>query len=687
MSKRSKLALHWRILIGLVLGVGVGLVLNVSWGRYTWGALGVGDASAYKAGTDATRAEQLPPNAQPALEWLAGSLADYTPASGAPPLEAPNNAYTGRAVDWLVRPLLPSDEPDAEISGAEEQGAEGSPPGEQATPETPGESLVPESFRDEEPEPERPDTERTLPLPEGADLESARAWLDQRVEEALAALRDDEDQTRPEPIQPPEDPRRRESVTWLVQHLAQTDPNAQAGFTAFVPRFVANLNAFVGELFVRGLRFIAVPIVLFSLVVGASSLNDLKKLSRIGGKTIAIYIGTTALAITLGLTLANVVRPGSYVPPDVRDALASVGQAEGEQRLAAGREGAETSTWDVLLNIVPRNPFEALAEGTMLQVVFFALVVGVALTLIPREKATPIIAFCDGMTDVIIKLVHLVMMLAPFAVFALIVKVVAELGLDILSALIIYSATVIGGLGLMILVVYPAIMKAFTPMGYGRFFGGIAPAQLLAFSSASSSATLPVTMECAEERLGVSEEVSSFVLPLGATINMDGTALYQGVAAVFIAQLYGMGLDFAGQLTIVLTATLASIGTAGVPGVGMIMLVIVLQQLGFSPEIMAGGIAIIFGVDRLLDMCRTTCNVTGDAMVCTVVAASERELLTADEVEQRLARIESAPLDEHPREGTGREYGIGLGGEGRPVGAADHPTHRRPPGDGSSDAS
>ncbi|MEZ6318482.1 MAG: dicarboxylate/amino acid:cation symporter [Phycisphaerales bacterium] len=408
--------------------------------------------------------------------------------------------------------------------------------------------------------------------------------------------------------------------------------------------FVAKLNGFVGDLFLRLLQFIAAPIVLFSLIVGAASLNDLKKLSRIGGKTIGIYLCTTALAITVGLVIANAVRPGSsrFVTESVRDQLASDGATA-----AAGKiqSAVRPDVWQTFLDIVPKNPFEAMAEGRMLQIVFAALAVGVALTLVPRAKGAPVLAFCDGMTDVIIKIVHVVMLAAPVAVFCLIAGVVADMGLHVLIALAAYSVVVVAGLGVMLFGVYPLVLRIFTPVGYGRFFRAIAPAQLLAFSSSSSSATLPVTMDCVENRLGVSEDVTSFAIPLGATINMDGTALYQGVAAVFIAQLYGMELSLSQQLTIVLTATLASIGTAGVPGVGMIMLVIVLQSIGMSAEVMAGGIAIIFGVDRLLDMCRTVCNVTGDCMVSAVVASTEKELLTEEQVAART----NAELDEFPK--------------------------------------
>ncbi len=392
------------------------------------------------------------------------------------------------------------------------------------------------------------------------------------------------------------------------------------GIDRWLIELVVDANGFVGDLFLRALRFIAVPIVLFSLIFGASSLSDLSKLGRIGGKTVGIYLATTALSISTGLLLANLVQPGHFVSEAVRNQMATQGTAEALVMM----ENAEApDLWSTLLEIVPRNPARALADGKMLQIVFLSLAIGIGLTRIAPEKSKPIIAFFDGMTDVILQIVHAIMRLAPYAVFCLLVEVLATMGLDVLGALIVYSFVVIGGLAVMMFGVYPAILRLLSGVSPTTFFPAIAPAQLLAFSSSSSSATLPVTLECVEERLGVKEEVSSFVVPLGATINMDGTALYQGVAALFIAQLYGVDLSFGQQLTIILTATLASIGTAGVPGVGLVMLIIVLQSVGMSPEVMASGIAIIFGVDRLLDMCRTACNVTGDCMVAAVVGFTE----------------------------------------------------------------
>ena len=406
---------------------------------------------------------------------------------------------------------------------------------------------------------------------------------------------------------------------------AEGGANADANFAAHAARFIRNANAFIGDLFMRGLRFIAVPIVLFSLIVGASSLNDTAKLGRIGGRTIAIYLCTTAIAITVGLLLANLIRPGGGFDPELRDILASGGAEGAGQRIASA--DTRPSAWQTLLDIIPQNPFTALADTMMLQIVCAALLTGIALTRIDSTKARAVIDFCDAMTDVIIQVVHWVLALAPIAVFALIVEVVADLGISVLAQLLKYALTVVAGLAIMMFAVYPSALAIFrTKIGYARFFKAISPAQLLGFSSASSGATLPVTMECCEERLGIKDEVTSFVIPLGATINMDGTALYQGVAAVFIAQLFDIPLSLMDQLTIVLTATLASIGTAAVPGAGIIMLIIVLQTLDFPNAAVAGGIAIILSVDRILDMCRTSCNITGDCMVCTVVAAGENAI-------------------------------------------------------------
>lgn len=386
----------------------------------------------------------------------------------------------------------------------------------------------------------------------------------------------------------------------------------------------------VGTIFINSLKMIAVPLVLASLIVGVANLGDVAKLGRIGGKTITAYLITTVIAVSFGLILVNVFKPGKSLPADTRDNLMSLYNRNVESRTSAAESLKDQSPLQPLVDMVPENIVAAASSNSsMLQVVFFALLVGIALLQIPKNKAQPVVAFFDGLNDVIIKIVGFIMLLAPYGVFALMASLIVEITGDnpdsaiaLLLALLKYSLVVLFGLALMILLVYPLILKLFTKVSYLAFFRALRPAQLLAFSTSSSSATLPVTMKQVEEELGVSEEVSSFVLPLGATINMDGTCLYQGVAAVFIAQALGLDLTFSQQLMIVLTATLASIGSAGVPGAGLIMLIIVLESI----DVPAAGLALILAPDRILDMFRTVVNVTGDAMVCAVVASSEGEL-------------------------------------------------------------
>lgn len=395
---------------------------------------------------------------------------------------------------------------------------------------------------------------------------------------------------------------------------------ANLGWTEHVLTYVKPF----GTLFLNLLRMIAVPLVLFSLAAGVASLNDTAKLGRIGGKTIGLYLVTTAVAISIGLLVASVIKPGSGIRED-EQAMAALQASFGEEASAKIEAATNVSMLDQLIAIVPTNPFGALAEPAMLQIVFFSLMLGVAFTRLPRHRAGHVIEVFQLMTDAIIEMVHIIMKIAPFGVFALMSALIADLGKDpdslgvLLRALLGYMGTVVLGLVLHMVIVYTVLLKFVAKVPLRHFFRSMAPAQLLAFSSSSSAATLPVTMECVEKKVGVHEEVSSFVLPLGATINMDGTGLYQGVAAVFIATATGIDLTFGQQLQIVLTASLASIGTAAVPGVGIVMLTIVLGQIGISPE----GIALVLGVDRPLDMMRTTLNVTGDATVATCVAASE----------------------------------------------------------------
>jgi proton glutamate symport protein len=386
----------------------------------------------------------------------------------------------------------------------------------------------------------------------------------------------------------------------------------------------------VGTIFINGLKMIAMPLVLASLIIGVSNLGDISKLSRIGGKTIFTFIITTIIAITIGLTLVNVFKPGKSLPVETRESLMALYEGDVSKKSDAAAKFQDQSPLQPIVDMVPENFFLATTDNAaMLQVVFFAIIAGIALLQIPKSKAAPVIAFFDGFNDVIIQIVNYIMLIAPYGVFALMASLIVEIAgdnpdsaFDLLYALLKYSLIVLSGLFIMMLVIYPLLLKSFTRVPYLQFFKSIRPAQLLAFSTSSSSATLPVTMKIAEEELGVSEEISSFVLPLGATINMNGTSLYQSVAAVFIAQALGMELSFSQQLMIVLTSTLAAIGSAGVPGAGLIMLIVVLESIGVP----AAGIALIMAPDRILDMFRTVINVTGDIVVTTVVASTEGEL-------------------------------------------------------------
>ena len=394
--------------------------------------------------------------------------------------------------------------------------------------------------------------------------------------------------------------------------------------------FTNNWIAPFGKIFINLLKLIAVPLVLSSLITGVASLSDLKKLSRIGGKTITIYIVTTAIAVTIGLVAVNIIQPGETVPEDMKAKLQNTYQSAASGKMEAAEQVKDRTILQPVVDMVPSNFFSSASNNrNMLQVVFVAIIVGIALIQIPKEKARPVLEFMEGVNDLVIKLVDNIMLMAPIGVFALIADTITSVAgnninnvLELLGALGFYMLAVIIGLFLHMVVTYSTILKIFSKMSLKKFYQGIAPAQLLAFSTSSSGATLPVTMERCEDELGVSEEVSSFVLPLGATINMDGTALYQAVAAVFIAQTLGMDLTLGAQLTIVLTAVLASIGTAAVPGAGIIMLVIILEAIGIP----SAGIALILGVDRILDMMRTVTNVTGDASVAVAVASTEGQI-------------------------------------------------------------
>ncbi len=378
-----------------------------------------------------------------------------------------------------------------------------------------------------------------------------------------------------------------------------------------------------GTIFINSLKLIAVPLILGSLIKGVSDLKDISKLSKMGGKTIFIYILTTVIAVSIGLLLVNTIKPGNSISEKTRTELVGNYSESTQKYKDEAASQKESGPLQALVNLVPENIIGAAGENkNMLQVIFFAIFFGIGLILIPESKSKPVKDFFDGFNEVILKMIDLIMLAAPYGVFALLASLIVESpSADLFKALGWYALTVVLGLFLMILF-YMVLVFVFTGKKPKFFINGISPAQLLAFSTSSSAATLPVTMERVHEHLGVDEEVSSFVLPIGATINMDGTSLYQAVAAVFIAQAFGMELSIGVQLGIVVTATLASIGSAAVPGAGMVMLVIVLAQAGI-PE---AGLALIFAIDRPLDMCRTVVNVTGDAAVSMLVAKTEGKL-------------------------------------------------------------
>lgn len=418
-----------------------------------------------------------------------------------------------------------------------------------------------------------------------------------------------------------------------------------------------------GEIFINLLKLIAVPLVLFSIIKGISGLSDVSKLGRVGLKTLVLYVTTTVIAVSIGLSLVNIVKPGNMIAQEQRltnrlnyerfvaskdgvelmdgkqlstDTL--VAETTGHQldesikeKLEVAEKTKSSGPLQFVVDIVPDNIFFSLNNNSlMLQVIFFAIFFGITLLVIPGDKARPVVDFVDGSNEVFLKMVDIVMQGAPFFVFALLAGKMSELAGDdpgnmvqIFKGLGGYSLTVVVGLALMIFVFYPLVMRLFVKkITYRNFFRSISPAQFLAFSTSSSAATLPVTMDCVRENLGVSKDITSFVLPIGATVNMDGTSLYQAIAVVFLAQFHMVDLSVGQQLMIVLTATLASIGSAAVPSAGLVMLILVLTSVGLDPA----WIAIIFPVDRILDMCRTVVNVTGDATVSTIVADSEGEL-------------------------------------------------------------
>lgn len=375
-----------------------------------------------------------------------------------------------------------------------------------------------------------------------------------------------------------------------------------------------------GTIFINSLKLIAIPLIITSLITGVAALKDISKFSRIGIRTIGFYVFTTLAATTLGLLIVNLIKPSRSLSAETKEELMALYSTDASGKIDIALQTKGSGPLQPLVDIVPENIFEALTQnGNMLQVIFFVIFMGIGLILIKEEDAKPVVSFFHSLNEVIMKLIDLIMMAAPYGVLALMATLVVESpNIELFMALIMYSITVVLGLLVLIFVFYPALVKIFTKRSYKSFFQGIAPAQLLAFSTSSSAATLPVTMERVHEHLGVDEEVASFVLPVGATINMDGTSLYQAVAAVFIANTLGMELTLGQQITVIMTATLASIGSAAVPGAGMVMLVIVLGSIGV-PE---AGLALIFAVDRPLDMIRTVANVTSDSAIAMIIGKS-----------------------------------------------------------------
>ena len=393
------------------------------------------------------------------------------------------------------------------------------------------------------------------------------------------------------------------------------------GFVAIAlhgDEFVRDWVAPLGVIFMRLLKLIAVPLVLVSLVLGVVSLKDIKSLSRIGLKTILIYVCTTILAVSVGLAMVNLIKPGNLFPKDKQNEFVERYQQTLTEREAQLELVRDDSPLKPIVDIVPENVFQAFSSNSnMLQVIFFAILFGVALICVGQSKTGSVIKFFQQLNLVLLKIIDFIMAFAPLGVFALMAGLIVDYAGDagIISALGMYALTVVLALAVIIFLVYPLILRLFSKKKLGQFFKAVFPVQMLAFSTSSSAATLPLTMERTQKHLGVSEEVSNFVLPVGVTINMDGTSCYQAVAAVFLAQVMGLDLTFGQMLLILATATISSIGTPGIPGGSIVMLMIVLDSVGIPIE----GLALILGIDRPLDMLRTVVNVTGDTTVACVV--------------------------------------------------------------------
>lgn len=391
--------------------------------------------------------------------------------------------------------------------------------------------------------------------------------------------------------------------------------------TTFAPigQTLVDATEWLGRLFLALIRMVVIPLVFFSLCVGVASLGDLNRLGRMGTRTVGLFLGSTVVALVIGMGLCNLIEPGNFLAADERARLLT--SYSDAAQSTASRAADSHGFIDQLIAMVPSNPIASLASGDMLQIICFALLFGIALTMLDPKRAKPLINILDTANDAMVMLVHIAMKLAPIGVAALLFKVIGSTGISVLLALGAYTLVVLGGLFLHLTLTYGALVVFGAKLPFLDFLAAMRPALLLAFSTSSSSATLPITKQCVEENLGVSNETSSFVLPLGATINMDGTALYQGVAALFIAQIYGLDLNLGEQLTVVTSATLASVGAAGVPGAGMITLAMVLTAVGVPTE----GLALVLGVDRLLDMFRTATNVVGDSTATVLMARLEGE--------------------------------------------------------------
>lgn len=410
--------------------------------------------------------------------------------------------------------------------------------------------------------------------------------------------------------------------SWLSGKSVEA--NASAGLAASVAKFVVELNKFVGDLFVRLLRLIAVPVVLFSLVAAVAGVGDFRKLGRLGAKTVGVFALTAIGAVAIAVVLTNVVKPGTYVSAETREQLLAQQASGAAARVqTADKFASENTIWSQALDAFAANPFNALSTGNMLQVVTMAILLGIGLTLLTDDQRRKGHELFDILAQACLKVVGVIMKFASIAVFCLTAGMVAQLGWSVVAALSVFVATTVTGLALILFVQYPGLMYAMTggAMKPGTFFRAMAPAKLLAFSSSSSAATLPVTMECTR-RLGVSDQVTGFVLPLGTTINMDGTALYQVMCVTFLAQMFGVDLSLTDQITVAFMAILVAIGSPGLPGASLVLMVFILEAVKVPVE----GMAIILAVDRILDMCRTVVNVAGDATAAVIVAKSEGQL-------------------------------------------------------------